>query len=195
MQNKYVDIIKKNVVDYIENKIHLTDLIESFRSLNNEGAYESLEQNGYKGLSNFVSAIQELNYQNNQDAEWIIKTIDDFYALFINDFSYIYGRSFYKYLRFGLEKEISNPVEVSFDSAVKDYLNNKISNDCLGFIASEFLNNLKYFQEEINLNQELKDNLNTTLKLKFNRILEDLTPEESKLKQEIDKKLNLFLKK
>lgn len=189
MQNKYADTVKKIIVDYVEKKISLTNLIESFEDLNNNEVYTNLEQNDYKGLSNFVSAIQELSYPNNQDAQWIIETIDDFYAYFTDNYAYIYGRNFYKYLKFGLEKETNNPVELSFNMAVKDYLYKKISNDCLAFIAGEFLNNLKYFQKEISLNQKLKNNLNTALKLGFNRILEDLTPEEKEIKQEIDKEL------
>lgn len=193
MQNKYVDLIKKNVVDYIEKKISLTSLIESFRDLDNIETYKNLEQDGHQGLSNFVSAIQELNYQNNQDAPWIIKTIDDFYAFFTNDFSYVYGGSFYKYLKFGLEKQNKNPVEISFNKAIQSYIDNKISNDCLAFIANEFLNDLKYFEKEINSNQKLHNILITASKLSFNRILEDLTPEEEKLKLEINEILKKYL--
>lgn len=193
MQNKYLKTIKKTVIDFIEKRISSSDFLKTFNELDNNEVYESLENDGYQGLSNFVSAIQELDYINNPDTQWIVKTIDDFYAYFTNNYDYIYSKDFYKFLKFGLNKERNNPVELSFNIAVKEYLDKKITNDCLAFIANEFLNNLKYFQEEIKSNQKLRNNLNTAIRLKFNRILEDLTPEEKKLKQEIDKELKINL--
>ena len=47
-----------------------------------------------------------------------------------------------------MEKENKNPVEISFKKAAEDYLNKKISDDCLGFISIEFFDNLKYFQKQ-----------------------------------------------
>lgn len=189
MQNKYFVIIKKTVIEYIERRINLNDLIEVFNKLDESEIYKNLEQDGYKGLSNFVSAIQELSYPNNPDATWIIGSIDFFYAYFTNNFSHIYGATFYKYLKFGLETQNDNPTKISFDRALVDYFDKKITHDCLGFIAKEFLNDLKYFQKEINSNPKLFVKLTTASKLSFNRILEDLTLAEKKLKQEINEKL------
>lgn len=193
MQNKYLDTIKKSVIDYTEKKISSSHFIEVFSGLNEKEIYKSLEKDGYLGLSNFVSAIQELDDQSTLDSQWIVKIIDNFYAYFTNNLSYIYGDTFYMYLKFGLKKENNNPIELSFKEASKDYLNKKISGDCLGFIAKEFLNNLKYFQKEISSNPKLSGILNTTSKLNFNKILEDLTPKEKKLKLEINEKLKKYL--
>ena len=189
MQNKYFEIIKTTVIDYVEKRINLGDLIEVFNKLDESEIYTNLEEDGFLGLSNFVSAIQELDYPNNSDAPWIIGYIDDFYAYFTNNFGHIYGATFYKYLKFGLEGENTNPVDISFDRALKDYFDNKITHDCLGFIAKEFLNDLIYFQKEINSNPKLFAKLTVASKLSFNRILESLIPAEEKLKQEINEKL------
>ena len=189
-KNKYFEIINKTVVDYVEKKINLEELIEKFDKLEDVGVYKNLEKDGYIGLCNFVSAIQELSYPNNPDASWIISSIDDFYAYFTNNFSHIYGATFYKYLKFGLQTENNNPVEISFNRALSDYFDKKITHDCLGFIAKEFLNDLKYFQKEINSNPKLLAKLTTASKLSFNKILESLTPEEKKLKQEINEELS-----
>ena len=193
MPNKYFKIIKKTVTDYIEKRIIISDFNKVFCKLDDEKVYKSLEKNGYLGLSNFVSAVQELNDQNILESQWIISSINDFYAYFTNNFGYIYGADFYSYLKFGLEKENNNPVKLSFKKASNDYLNKKISSDCLGFIAKEFLNNLKYFQKEIKKDKKLFDILEITSKLSFNKFLEDLTPEEEKIKQEINKKLGQYL--
>jgi len=193
MTNKYFEIAKKTTIDYIEGRISASEFNETFQKLDEIEIYKDLEKNSYIGISNYISAVAELDDQTTLESQTIVNIIYLFYAYFTNNFGYIYGADFYSYLKFGLEKENNNPVKLSFKKASNDYLNKKISSDCLGFIAKEFLNNLKYFQKEIKKDKKLFDILEITSKLSFNKFLEDLTPEEEKIKQEINKKLGQYL--
>lgn len=191
--NKYFEITKKTTIDYIEDKISALKFKETFKKLDEIKIYKDLDKSGYKGVSNYISAIAELDDQNTLESQWIVSVINDFYAYFINNYDHIYAKDFYKFLKFGLNKENKNPVELSFNKAIESYLDKKISGECLAYIANEFLINLKFFKKEISSNQRLSNILDITSKLNFNKILEDLTPKEKKLKLEINKKLRKYL--
>lgn len=193
--NKYFKIAKKTTIDYIENKISALEFTETFKKLNEINVYKNLENNGYKNVSNFISAIQELDDQNTLDSQTIVNVIDLFYCYFINNYDYVYAKNSYKFLKIGLNKENKNPIRISFNKAIESYFKKEISHECLGYIANEFLKNLKFFKKEINKDKELFNTLTTTSKLKFNKILEDLTPQETQTKQTIDNSLKSILKK
>lgn len=192
MTNKYFEIVKKTTVDFKERRISASEFKETFEKLDEIEVYGNLDKNGYKGIANYISYVVELDDQDTLDSQTIVNIIDLFYCFFIDNYDYIYSKDFYNFLKIGLNKENKNPVELSFNKAIESYLDKKISGECLAYIASEFLNNLKFFEKEIKGNKELFNILNTALKLNFNKILEDLTPKEKKLKIEINKKLRKF---
>lgn len=194
MTNKYFEIAKKTTIDFKEGRISVLEFKETFEKLDKVEIYKDLDKNECKGISNYISAVAELEDQNTLESQWIVETINLFYCYFIDNYDYIYAKDFYRFLKFGLEKENKNPVKISFKNAIESYLDNKISGECLVYIANEFLNNLKFFQEEINKDKKLLNILNISLKLKFNRILEDLNPGELKIKQKIDIDLSNYLK-
>lgn len=194
MTNKYFEITKKTTVDYIEGRISALDFKETFEKLDNIEIYKDLEKKGYIGISNYISAVAELEDQTTLESKWIIEIINLFYCYFVDNYDYIYAKDFYKFLKFSLNKENKNPVKISFKKAIESYLDNKISGECLVYIASEFLNNLKFFKKEISNDKKLLNILSISLKLKFNRILEDLNSEELEIKRKIDIDLSNYLK-
>lgn len=189
MTNKYFKIVKKTTIDYIENRINVSEFKETFKKLDEIRIYKDLDKSGYKGISNFISAIQELDDQSTLESQWIVEIINLFYSYFTNNYGYVYSKYFYKFLKIGLNKNNKNPVELSFNKAIESYLNKKISGECLAYIANEFLNNLNFFKKEIYSNQKLSNILNITSKLNFNKVLEDLSPKEKRLKLKINEKL------
>ena len=194
MINKYFEIAKKTTVDYIEGRTSATEFKETFQKLDEIEIYKDLERIGYTGVSNYISAVAEIDDQCTLESQWIVKIIDDFYAYFTKNYSYIYSKDFYKFLKFGLSKEDKNPVKITFDKAIESYLKKEIGSGCLAYFADEFLNSLFFFKKEIKENKKLFNILKTASKLKFDRTLEDLTPKEIKAKQTIDNCLKNYLK-
>lgn len=194
MTNKYFDIAKKTTINYIEDRISASEFKETFQKLDEIEIYQDLEKNEYKGVSNFISAVSELDDQDTLESQTIVNIIDYFYAHITNNYDYVYSKSIYKFLKIGLSKKTKNPVKISFSKAIESYFKKEISSDCLAYIANEFLNNLKFFQEEINKDKELSNLLNMALKLKFNKFLEDLTPEEIETKQTMNNVLKNYFK-
>ena len=138
MTNKYFEIAKKTTIDYIEGRISALEFKEAFEKLDNIEIYKDLEKDGYIGISNYVSAVAELEDQTTLESQWIIEIINLFYCYFVDNYDYIYAKDFYKFLKFGLNKKNKNPVKLSFSKAIESYLDNKISNYCLVYIANEF---------------------------------------------------------
>ena len=195
MTNKYFEIVKTTTIDYVENRIGAEEFKETFQKLDEIEIYKDLEKNGYTGISNFISAVSELDDQSTLESQWIVEIINLFYCFFIDNYDYIYTKDFYKFLKLGLNKKNNNPVKISFKQATQDYFDKKIGDYCLAYIASEFLNNLKFFEKEIKEDKELFNVLVTASKLKPNKLLENLTPEEIKVKQNIDNGLELYGKR
>jgi len=195
MTNKYFKIAKKTTIDFKERRIDAEDFKKVFNELDETEIYKDLEKSNFKGVSNYISAIAELDDQTTLESQWIIEIINLFYCFFIDNYDYIYAKDFYKFLKIGLSKENKTPVKISFKLAIQDYLDKKIGDYCLAYIASEFLNNLKFFEKEIKEDKELFNILNTATKLKPKKLLEDLMPEEQKTKQDIDNTLKDYLKK
>lgn len=193
MTNKYFEISKKTTIDYKEGRIDAEDFKKTFEKLDKTEIYENLKINGYIGMSNFISAVSELDDQSTLESQWIIEIINLFYCYFIDNYDYVYSEDFYKFLKFGLKKENKNPVKTSFNKAAESCFKKEINTECLGYIANEFLNNLSFFEKEIKEDKKLLDILKVTTKLKTNRILEDLTPIEEKKKLEIIKRLENYL--
>lgn len=193
MTNKYFEIVKTTTIDYIENRINAEEFKETFQKLDEIDVYEDLERNDYKGISNYISAVAEIDDQSTLESQWIVNIINDFYAYFTDNYSYIYSKDFYRFLKSSLNKENKNPVKIGFNKAIEGYFKKEISSDCLAYIANEYLNNLKFFQEEIKEDKELFNVLTTASKLKPNKLLEDLTPEEHKVKQNVDNVLKKYL--
>jgi len=193
MTNKYFKLTKKTTIDYIEGRISAAEFKETFQKLDKIDIYQDLEKNGYIGISNYISAVAEIDDQSTLESQWIVEIINLFYAYFTDNYGYIYSKYFYKFLKIGLNKENKSPVKISFKKAIESYLDKKISGECLAYIANEFLNSLSFFEKEIREDKELLDILKTATKLKINRILEDLTPKEKKLKLEINEKLRKYL--
>ena len=194
MTNKYFEIAKKATVDYIENRISALEFQEIFEKLNETEIYKNLEKDGKKGVSNYISTVVELDDLSTLESQWIVEVIDLFYAYFTDNYDYVYSEDFYKFLKISLNKENNTPVRTSFKQAVQSYLDEKISGGCLAYIAGEFLNNLKFFRKEINEDKQLLDILSVSLKLKFNKILEDLTSEEIQIKKDVDDILKKYSK-
>jgi len=188
--NKYFEIAKKTTIDYIENRISALVFKETFEKLDKTEIYQDLDKNGYKGIGNYISAVAEIDDQTTLESQTIVNIIDLFYCYFIDNYEYICARDFYKFLKIGLSKENKNPIKISFKQAIRDYFNNRISDYCLAYIASEFLNNLNFFEKQ---DKELFNILNTALKLKPKRLLEDLSSEETKAKQSVDNILKEYL--
>lgn len=193
MTNKYFEITKKATVDYIENRISVLEFKETFEKLDEIEIYKDLERDGYKGVSNYISAIAEIDDQSTLESQWIVEVINLFYCYFTDNYELDCAKYFYNFLKVGLSKENKNPVEVSFKLAIQDYLDKKISDYCLAYIASEFLNNLKFFETEIKLDGELFNTLNVALKLKPTKLLENLTQEEERNKEEINDILKSYI--
>jgi len=193
MINKYFEITKKTTIDYIENRISVLVFKETFEKLDKIEIYKDLERDGYKGVSNYISAIAEIDDQSTLESQWIVEVINLFYCYFIDNYESDCAKDFYKFLKIGLSKENKNPVKTSFELAIQDYLDKKISDYCLAYIASEFLNNLKFFETEIKEDRELFNILTIALKLKPKKILEDLTQEEEKTKKEINNILRSYI--
>lgn len=194
MTNKYFKIAKKTTIDYIENRIIASEFKKTFQKLDEIEIYKDLEKNGYKGVSNYISAISEIDDQNTLESQWIVEIMELFYAYFTDDYGYIYSKDLYKFLKFGLSKEDSYSIKTSFIQAIQSYLNKKISDYCLAYIANEFLNNLKFFEKEIDKDKELFKALTSASKLKPNKLLEDLIPEEIQVRQTINNSLKEYLK-
>lgn len=192
--NNYFKIVKKTTIDYKERRIDTEDFKKTFEKLDETKIYKDLEKNGFLGVSNYISAIAEIDDQNTLESQWIVEIINLFYCYFIDNYDSYCAKDFYKFLKIGLNKENKNPVKISFKEAVQNYLDKKISDYCLAYIASEFLNNLKFFEKEIKENKELFDILITASKLKPNKLLEDFTSKEIETKKAIDKKLEEYLK-
>ncbi len=193
--NKYFELTKKTTIDFKERRIDAEDFKKVFNELDKTEIYKDLEKSGFKGVSNYISAVAELDDQTTLESQWIVEIINLFYCFFIDDYDYIYAKDFYKFLKIGLSKENKNPIKISFKLAIKDYFDRKIGDYCLAYIASEFLNNLKFFEKEIKEDKELFNILTTASKLKPKRLLEYLTPEEQKTKQDIDNILKDYLEK
>jgi len=195
MLNKYFEIVKKTTIDYIEGRINASEFKTKFNELDKNTIYKDLESSGYVGVSNFISAVSELDDQTTLESQWIIEIISLFYCYFIDNYEHDCAKYFYKFLKIGLNKENKNPVKISFKKAIQNYLDKKIGDYCLAYIASEFLNNLNFFEKEIKEDKELSNVLTIALKLKPNKLLEDLTSKEIETKKAIDKKLKEYLKK
>lgn len=191
--NKYYKITKKTTIDFKERKIDTQDFKKTFEKLDKIEIYQDLENDGYKGVSNYISAIAEIDDQTTLESQWIVEIIDLFYCYFIDNYDYLCTKNFYKYLKIGLTKENKTPVKLSFKSAIQDYLDKKISDYCLAYIASEFLKNLNFFKKELQTDQELFNTLYIALKLKPKKLLEDLTPKEEKIKTSINNQLKKYL--
>jgi hypothetical protein len=192
--NKYFELTKKTTIDYKERRIDTEDFKKTFEKLDETEIYKDLKKNGYLGVSNYISAIAEIDDQTTLESQWIIEIINLFYCYFIDNYDSYCAKDFYKFLKIGLNKENKNPVKISFKLAIQDYVDKKINDYCLAYIASEFLNNLKFFEKEIKENKKLFDILITASKLKPNKLLEDLTSKEIETKKAIDKKLEEYLK-
>lgn len=195
INNKYFEIAKKTTIDFKERQISVEDFKRVFDKLDEIEIYKGLERDGYKGVSNYISAIAEIDDQSTLESQWIIEVINLFYCYFTDNYELDCAKYFYKFLKIGLNKENKAPVKISFKLAIKDYLNKKISDYCLAYIASEFLNNLKFFETEIKCDEELFSTLNVALKLKPTKFLEDLTFEEEKSKEEINNVLRSYVLK
>lgn len=195
MTNKYFKITKKTTIDFKEKRISIEDFKKTFNNLDKIEIYKDLENNEYKGIANYISAVAELDDQTTLESQWIIETINLFYCYFIDDYQSDCAKDFYKFLKIGLSKENKTPVKISFKLAIQDYLDKKIDDYCLAYIAKEFLNNLKFFKKEIKKDTELFNILNTSLKLKPKKLLEDLSPEQQKNKQNINNILKDYLNK
>ena len=193
--NKYFEIARKTTIDFKERRINAEDFKKTFDNLDENEVYKNLEKDGYKGVSNYISAIAELDDQTTLESQWIVEIINLFYCFFIDNYDYIYAKNFYKFLKIGLSKKNKNPVKISFKLAIQDYLDKKIGDHCLAYISSEFLNNLKFFEKEIKEDKELFDILTTTLYFKPKKLIDDLTPEEKKSKIEIENNINGYLHK
>lgn len=193
--NKYFEIAKKATVDFKERKIDIKDFKKVFDKLNETEIYKNLEKDGCKGVSNYISAVAELEDQTTLESQWIVEIIDLFYCYFTDNYESKCAKDFYKFLKLGLNKENETPVKISFKLAIRDYLDKKIGDYCLAYIAKEFLNNLKFFKKEIKEDTELFNILNTSLKLKPKKILEDLSSEQQKNKQNINNFLKDYLNK
>lgn len=192
--NKYFEIVKKTTIDFKERRIDAEDFKKTFDKLDEIEIYGNLDKNGYKGIANYISYVIELDDQNTLESQTIVNIIDLFYCYFIDNYDYVCSKDFYKFLKIGLSKENKTPIQTSFKQAVQDYLDKKISDYCLAYIASEFLNNLNFFGKEIKEDKELFNVLTISLKLKPNKLLEDLNVEEIGNKKDIDKKLEEYLK-
>jgi len=193
MTNKYFEIAKKTTIDFKEGRIDAEDFKEIFDKLDKTEVYKDLERSGFKGVSNYISAIAELDDQTTLESQWIIEIIDLFYCFFIDNYELDCAKDFYKFLKIGLSKENKSPIKISFKLAIKDYLDKKIGDYCLAYIASEFLNNLKFFEKEIKRDEELFNMLNLSLKLKPTKLLENLTREEEKNIEGIDNVLKSYI--
>lgn len=192
--NKYFEITKKTTIDFKERRIDAENFKKVFDKLDENEIYKDLDKNGYKGIGNYISAIAELDDQTTLESQWIVEIIDLFYCYFTDNYELECAKDFYKFLKIGLNKENKNPVKISFNQAIQDYLNKKISDYCLAYIASEFLNNLKFFEKEIECDKELSNILNAALKLKPKRLLENLTLQEAQIKSAVDMALIKYLK-
>jgi hypothetical protein len=191
--NKYFEIAKKTTIEYKEKRIDAEDFKKKFEKLDKFEVYKNLEKDDYVGISNYISEVAELDDQSTLESQTIVNIIDLFYCFFIDNYDYIYSKDFYKFLKIGLSKENKNPVRFSFKEALKNYFYKKISDYCLAYIASEFINNLKFFEKEIKEDKELFRMLTTALKLKPTKLLEDLTPEEQRNKNNIDNILREYI--
>ncbi len=192
--NKYFELAKKTTIDFKERKIDAEDFKKVFNELDETEIYKDLEKSGFRGVSNYISAVAELDDQTTLESQWIIEIINLFYCFFIDNYDYIYAKDFYRFLKIGLNKENKTPIRLSFKQAIQDYFDKKISDYCLAYIASEFSNNLKFFEKEIKEDKELFNILTISLKLKPKKLLEDLTPEEIQNRETIDNSLNEYLK-
>jgi len=193
--NKYYEIAKKTTIDYIENRISCLVFKETFEKLDEIKIYRDLERNKHKGVSNYISAVTELDDQNILESQTIVNIINLFYCYFTDNYELVYAKDFYKFLKISLNKENETPVKTSFKLAIHDYLDKKISDYCLAFIASEFLNNLKFFETEIKTDKKLFKLLILASKFKPKKLLEDLTPKEQRIKQNINNNLKDYLNK
>ena len=193
MSNKYFEIAKKTTVDFKEKRIDIEDFKKIFDKLDETEIYKDLENDGYKGISNYISAVAELDDQTTLESQWIVEIIDLFYCYFIDGYEFECAKDFYRFLKIGLNRENKTPVKISFKLAIQDYLDKKIGDYCLVYIASEFLNNLKFFEKEIKHDEELFNMLNLSLKLKPTKLLEKLTYDEEKKIEEIDNVLKSYI--
>ena len=193
--NKYFEIVKKTTVDFKERRLGIEDFKKTFDKLDETEIYKNLEKDGYKGVSNYISAVAELEDQTTLESQWIVEIIDLFYCYFTDNYESECAKDFYRFLKLGLSKENKTPVKISFKLAIQDYLDKKIGDYCLAYIASEFLTNLNFLKKEIKEDKELFNILTTALKLKPKKILEGLTPKEEKIKQSMDNSLKSYLKK
>lgn len=193
--NKHFETVKKTTVDYVENRISSLVFKQTFRDLDNAEVYDDLEKDGYGYIGNYISAVLEIDDQDTLESQWIVGIINLFYCFFIDDYESECAKYFYKFLRIGLSQENKNPVKLSFKSAIQDYLDKKISDYCLAYIASEFLNKLNFFKKEIDKDEELFNILNITLELKPKKLLKDLTQTEIKKKEDIDRRLMEYFQK
>lgn len=191
--NKYFEIAKKTTIDFVENRVSISSFKKTLKKLDRVEIYKDLEKINFKGVANYISAIAELDDQSTLESQWIVEIIKLFYCYFTNNYDSIYAKDLYKFLKLGLKKENKNPIKISFNKAIESYFKKEISNECLTYIANEFLNNLFFFKKEIEEDKELLKILKTTSKLKFNKILEDLTLKEVKTKQTIDNFLKNYL--
>lgn len=191
--NKYFEIAKKTTIDYIENRISCLVFKETFDKLDEIEIYKDLEISGFKGVSNYISAVAEIDDQSTLESQTIVNIIDLFYCYFTDNYELDCAKDFYKFLKIGLSKENKYPVKISFKQAIQEYLNKKISDYCLAYIASEFLNNLNFFEKEIKEDKELFNVLGIAIKLKPTKLLEDLTQEEKKAKKEINDILRSYI--
>lgn len=191
--NKYFEIAKKTTIDYIENRISCLVFKETFDKLDEIEIYKDLEISGFKGVSNYISAIAEIDDQSTLESQTIVNIIDLFYCYFTDNYELDCAKDFYKFLKIGLNKKNKTPVKLSFKLAIQDYLDKKIGDYCLAYIASEFLNNLNFFEKEIKEDKELFNVLGIATKLKPTKLLEDLTQEEKKAKKEINDILRSYI--
>jgi len=191
--NKYFETAKKTTIDFKERRINTEDFKKTFDKLDENEIYRDLDKNGYKSIGNYISAVAELEDQSTLESQWIVEIIDLFYCYFIDNYELVCAKDFYKFLKIGLSKENKTPVKISFKLSIQAYLDKKISDYCLAYIAFEFLN-LKFFEKEIKENKELLNILTIASKLKPNKLLEDLNTEEIENKKTIDNKLEEYLK-
>ena len=193
MTNKYFEIIKKTTIDFKEGRIDVEDFKKTFEKLDEIEIHENLRQNGYTGIANYIGAVAELEDQTTLESQWIVEIINLFYCYFTDNYESDCAKGFYKFFKIGLSKENKYPVKISFKQAIQEYLNKKISDYCLAYIASEFLNNLNFFEKEIKEDKELFNVLGIATKLKPTKLLEDLTQEEKKAKKEINDILRSYI--
>ena len=87
--NKYFEIARKTTIDFKERRINAEDFKKTFDNLDENEVYKNLEKDGYKGVSNYISAIAELDDQTTLESQWIVEIINLFYCFFIDNYDYI----------------------------------------------------------------------------------------------------------